>query len=210
MMHRVLHSRRHQPQILSSTRKRRLSVSIVPSSDSVYQRRFYGSTFVNFLPYPSSSSGGTSFLPPPTILYSDNHILAVNKPAGWHSIPNILYERPAASQRPDGYTQDERDVFAMTIRPEVVRFITYCLFWGMCALAFIVRAIWVIPMIEAGFDGNHPEQKGCGPFNRGIDRANKVFDLDFGDAFTIEESHLVESFGHNNICVAWDYTPSRE
>jgi 23S rRNA pseudouridine1911/1915/1917 synthase len=25
---------------------------------------------------------------PPTVVYSDNHILAINKPAGWHSVPN--------------------------------------------------------------------------------------------------------------------------
>ena len=27
---------------------------------------------------------------PPTILHSDNHILVVNKPPGWHSVPNLL------------------------------------------------------------------------------------------------------------------------
>jgi 23S rRNA-/tRNA-specific pseudouridylate synthase len=39
------------------------------------------------LAYPSSSP--SSLLLPPTIIYSDNHLLAVNKPAGWHSVPNI-------------------------------------------------------------------------------------------------------------------------
>ena len=29
---------------------------------------------------------------PPTILYSDNHILAVNKPPGWHSVPNLIVD----------------------------------------------------------------------------------------------------------------------
>lgn len=27
-------------------------------------------------------------LPLPTVVYSDNHVLVVNKPAGWHSVPN--------------------------------------------------------------------------------------------------------------------------
>lgn len=32
------------------------------------------------------SSSGSLF--PPSVLYSDNHLLVVNKPAGWHSIPH--------------------------------------------------------------------------------------------------------------------------
>jgi 23S rRNA-/tRNA-specific pseudouridylate synthase len=30
---------------------------------------------------------GRSILPPPTILFSNHHLVVVNKPAGWHSIP---------------------------------------------------------------------------------------------------------------------------
>lgn len=30
---------------------------------------------------------GFASLPPPTVIYSNNHLLVVNKPAGWHSIP---------------------------------------------------------------------------------------------------------------------------
>lgn len=33
------------------------------------------------------ASRATLLLPPPTVLYSNNHLLVVNKPAGWHSIP---------------------------------------------------------------------------------------------------------------------------
>lgn len=39
---------------------------------------------------PRTNHGRQAFfaLSPPTVLYSNNHLLAVNKPAGWHSIPN--------------------------------------------------------------------------------------------------------------------------
>jgi 23S rRNA-/tRNA-specific pseudouridylate synthase len=34
-----------------------------------------------------------SRLHPPTVIYSDNHLLVVNKPAGWHAVPNIPKQR---------------------------------------------------------------------------------------------------------------------
>ena len=36
----------------------------------------------------SSSARGYSPLQPPDVIYSDNHILVVNKPPGWLSVPN--------------------------------------------------------------------------------------------------------------------------
>lgn len=36
-----------------------------------------------------ASSSADRRLPAPTILYSSNHLLAVNKPAGWQSVPNL-------------------------------------------------------------------------------------------------------------------------
>lgn len=62
------------------------------------QIRLFGSTPLTSLPYPSSSS---SSLPPPTIIYSDNHLLAVNKPAGWHSVPNIPKSQKKIGDRND-------------------------------------------------------------------------------------------------------------
>ncbi len=35
-----------------------------------------------------------SYLERPTVLYEDNHLLAINKPAGWHSVPNPGPESP--------------------------------------------------------------------------------------------------------------------
>jgi 23S rRNA-/tRNA-specific pseudouridylate synthase len=69
------------------------------------QRRFRCSTLLCSL-HQSSSRGSScrrltlprfdgdldgndgSGLPLPTVVYSDNHLLVVNKPAGWHSVPN--------------------------------------------------------------------------------------------------------------------------
>ncbi|CAB9522317.1 pseudouridine synthase C [Seminavis robusta] len=38
--------------------------------------------------YTTDSATSTPILPKPTIIYSDNHILVVNKPSGWHVVPN--------------------------------------------------------------------------------------------------------------------------
>ena len=50
------------------------------------------SFFINKTTSPISFSSSSSFRPlqlhPPTIIYSDNHLLVVNKPPGWHSVPN--------------------------------------------------------------------------------------------------------------------------
>jgi 23S rRNA-/tRNA-specific pseudouridylate synthase len=40
-------------------------------------------------------------LPPPTIVYADNHLLAVNKPAGWHSVPNTPKQRKRNNRNND-------------------------------------------------------------------------------------------------------------
>lgn len=42
----------------------------------------------NNLRFSSSSSLPPQDLLPPTVLFSDNHLLVVNKPVGWHSVPN--------------------------------------------------------------------------------------------------------------------------
>jgi len=40
--------------------------------------------------YTGTNLTTTNGLVPPEILHSSNHLLAVNKPPGWHSIPNVL------------------------------------------------------------------------------------------------------------------------
>ena len=78
------------------------------------QSRSIGKTALSLLPYPSSApaSRPAPILSPPAILYSDNHLLAVNKPAGWHSVPNNTPKRPGGWNREDaGFTGggDESD-----------------------------------------------------------------------------------------------------
>mmetsp|Transcript_25506 Transcript_25506/g.27373 ORF Transcript_25506/g.27373 Transcript_25506/m.27373 type:complete len:506 (-) Transcript_25506:231-1748(-) len=38
-------------------------------------------------------------LPSPTVIYSDNHLLIMNKPAGWHSVPNISNKKKKKQQQ---------------------------------------------------------------------------------------------------------------
>lgn len=42
---------------------------------------------------PSTSTTTTNGLPCPTIIYQDNHLLVINKPPGWHAVPNELRSR---------------------------------------------------------------------------------------------------------------------
>lgn len=44
--------------------------------------------------FPHIQTRCFSSLERPTVLYEDNHLLAINKPAGWHSVPNPGPESP--------------------------------------------------------------------------------------------------------------------
>ena len=98
VMYRALHNRHPLLYIPfadngQNTRKRRILYMFPFSrSGASNQMRLFRSTLLSILPYPSSSTS-PSLLPAPTIIYSDNHILAVNKPPGWHSVPNIPKQR---------------------------------------------------------------------------------------------------------------------
>ena len=83
---------------------RRLFVITPLSYALVEQRRSFRSTSLVSLAYPSSSP--SSVLTPPTVIYSDNHLLAVNKPAGWHSVPNI----PKKQKNDDDDNEDRAEV----------------------------------------------------------------------------------------------------
>eukprot|EP00536_Pseudo-nitzschia_multiseries_P006627 jgi/Psemu1/15758/gm1.15758_g len=67
------------------------------------QCRWFGST--PFFPLSSrptrSYSNASSSLVAPTVVYSDNHLLAINKPAGWHSVPNIPKKKGRKGVRGD-------------------------------------------------------------------------------------------------------------
>ena len=55
---------------------------------SIFRRDFFSSRRLGGdHAYPIGSCFFSS-LEPPTVLFQDNHLLVVNKPAGWHSVPN--------------------------------------------------------------------------------------------------------------------------
>lgn len=73
------------------------------------------------------------------------------------------------------------------VKVEKYRLIAYIGFWFMCFLAMIVTKFAVAPNL-----GPCPKTEGAEP------------------TYGLHCSVLVENFGFNNICVNWDYSPSRE
>lgn len=113
-----------------------------------------------------------------------------------------MYSRPEEGYNPNTYT--------IVVKPELYRCYTYFFFWTMCIAAAGITKVFVAPRLEGGaayFGDVAPERMGCGPFNR---NNSPVFDLKYGEGFTLDQSHLTEAFGYNNICSLWDYTPARE
>jgi len=74
-----------------------------------------------------------------------------------------------------------------TFHTEWVRFYAYLAFWGMCLFAIIVTSFAVKPYL-----GPCPAYEGAEP------------------TYGMHCSVLMDTFGFNNICVNWDYSPSRE
>jgi hypothetical protein len=109
------------------------------------------------------------------------------------------------------------------VSPESWRFIAYVSFWLMCSFAILMTKVFVGPALAAG----PPDGSTCPPF----EPDGKGFDI-------TTNSHLNRELGYNNvrtflfnrpirrrsrlfpqrtnsslflqICVNWDYTPSRE
>lgn len=126
-----------------------------------------------------------------------------------HAPPKHAPPRLPTNERQRSFklaTKEGRTSVTLTVRPDMLRLIFYVAFWVMCFLAFIITKIWVEPMLEKGAVDEPPERQGCGPFNRDTD----YFGLTYGEGFTMDETHLTEAFGFNNICAQWDYSPSRE
>jgi uncharacterized protein YacL len=74
-----------------------------------------------------------------------------------------------------------------TLQVEKLRLIAYMAFWGMCLFAMVVSKAAV-----AGSLGPCPLNEGDEP------------------TYGMHCSVLMDTFGFNNICVYWDYSPSRE
>jgi len=117
----------------------------------------------------------------------------------------VIFAQPQYDRTRSGGSSTKSTKFE--VRVEKWRCLFYAFFLSMVAFAVLISKIWTEPMLEAGApEGTPTERRGCGPFNRG----NSTFGFGYGDGFKIDESHLTEAFGYNNICSNWDYTPARE
>ena len=83
--------------------------------------------------------------------------------------------------------QHEKQVTTYVFQVEKFRLIAYICFWLMCLFAMILTTLAVAPEL-----GPCPLTEGADP------------------TYGLHCSVLVKSFGFNNICVNWDYSPSRE
>jgi len=85
------------------------------------------------------------------------------------------------------------------------RFQAYICFWGMCMFAIACHRILVVPkMLKGPADG-----RPCGPYDRST--GDEFFNLKAGEGYNVRQaSHLEMLFGFENICVNWDYEPSRQ
>lgn len=94
-----------------------------------------------------------------------------------------------------GSEDTDPDFINLQVCPEAWRFVAYFFFWTMCGLAITLNNTLVAPILLRG----SPDGSSCPPFETG----GKGFDVH-------TNSHLNRLFGFNNICVNWDYFPSRE
>lgn len=74
------------------------------------------------------------------------------------------------------------------IQPEFLRMVTYGMFWFMVGCAMLFHRFLVLP-------------KGAESCTAG---ETCLFPVD------MEDTPLTRAFGYNNVCINWDYSPSRE
>jgi len=103
----------------------------------------------------------------------------------------------------DPSKKSEKAFVSFSAPVEQIRFVAFIVFWIMCATATAINYMWVIPSLAEGpADGNT-----CPPFERNDPDLGLVPGKGFDQS---TESHLLKAIGFNNICVNWDYSPSRE
>lgn len=111
-------------------------------------------------------------------------------------------------------TQDHSAKITFTMSPDSWRFMAWVNFFVFVFFAMVVTEFITGPNLLAGPQPNADGTPNtCGPFNDGgpaiSPRTGDGFDRTHG--FDIKtQSHLNQLFGFNNICVQWDYSPSRE
>lgn len=100
------------------------------------------------------------------------------------------------------------DSHKLVVKPEKWRLCAYGFFWTLAIFAILLTNLVVLKDGMVTPEANRAtEQQGCDGFDF---YESEAFNLDFGEAFPLNQSHLVRTFGFNNICIYWDYSPSRE
>ena len=83
---------------------------------------------------------------------------------------------------------DAQRVISFNVQPESLRMMTYGMFWLMVGCAVLFHHTLVLP-------------KGAEACQAG---ETCLFPVNMSD------TPLTRTFGYNNVCIYWDYTPSRE
>ena len=114
---------------------------------------------------------------------------------GWPNLGLALISMPSARDPSDeiaGARREKRFVQAavtFTVATETLRLVTYAMFWLMVGCAILFHNTLVLP-------------KGAEACEAGD--ASCLFPVNMAN------TPLVRMFGYNNVCINWDYTPSRE
>jgi len=101
---------------------------------------------------------------------------------------------PAVLDASDKIASDRRtkrsvqEAVTFDVQPEFLRMVTYAMFWLMVGCAILFHNTLVLP-------------KGAEACQAG---ESCLFPVDMSN------TPLVRMFGYNNVCINWDYTPSRE
>lgn len=113
------------------------------------------------------------------------------------------FSRPVTNRRSPS---DEGEVIKWNVNVEAIRVIAYVNFFIMIICAMIINAVAASPRLKDGpADGSI-----CGAFDGAMgDKVDPP--VVPGQGFDVAtQSHLQRSFGFNNVCANWDYSPSRE
>jgi hypothetical protein len=113
------------------------------------------------------------------------------------------FSRSSANRRtPD----NESAVMELNVRVEFIRLIAYI----NLMIVFLCAGVFSKTLVKARLAAGGKDGDVCGAFN-GVLGNNIDPPILPGEGFDLEtQSHLVRSFGYNNICSTWDYSPSRE
>ncbi|KAL7505147.1 hypothetical protein ACHAXN_003274 [Cyclotella atomus] len=114
--------------------------------------------------------------------------------------------RLSRSQSARSATESESSTLSFSVAVESLRAFAYCSFFVFVGCAIAINNTAVAPYLAAGPSNGST----CPPFDGAMGDAVDPPVLP-GEGFDVHtQSHLIRAFGFNNICVNWDYSPSRE